>query len=98
METAAEHSFQVILPSDPYPGLRPFERYEWPIFFGREKMTDEVINQLIGSQLLVIHGDSGCGKSSLMRAGVLARLEQESARGGLTWRTCATQPRDAPLL
>jgi energy-coupling factor transporter ATP-binding protein EcfA2 len=78
--------------------LRPFDKDEWAIFFGRERMIDEVVDRLIRSQLLVIHGDSGCGKSSLVRAGVLARLEQESARGGLTWRTCATQPRDAPLL
>ena len=29
-------------PKQPYPGLRPFEAHEWPIFFGREKMIDEV--------------------------------------------------------
>ena len=28
--------------ADPYPGLRPFEPDEWPIFFGREAMCDEV--------------------------------------------------------
>ena len=89
--------FDVTLPLNPYPGLRPFEKHEWPIFFGRETMTDEVVGRLVREQFLVVHGDSGCGKSSLLRAGVLARLEQESARGGLTWRTCAMQPRDAPL-
>src|SRR5690606_32072233 len=70
---------------------------EWPIFFGRERMADAVVAQLIDKRLLVVHGDSGCGKSSLVRAAVLPRLEQESARSGLTWRTCTTLPGDAPL-
>lgn len=89
--------FQFTLPDGPYPGLRPFNADEWPVFFGRERMTDEVIARLVRDQFLVVHGDSGCGKSSLIRAGVLPRLEQESARGGLTWRTTITQPRNAPL-
>jgi hypothetical protein len=90
--------FEVVLPPGPYPGLRPFQKPEWPVFFGRETMTDEVIGHLIAHKLVVVHGDSGCGKSSLLRAGVFARLEQDNARGGLTWRTCATEPGDAPLL
>jgi hypothetical protein len=59
--------------------VAPFERHEWPIFFGRERMTDDVIDRLIAQQFVVLHGDSGCGKSLLIRAGVLARLEQEHA-------------------
>ena len=89
--------FAIRLPPRPYPGLRPFEQHEWPIFFGRERMTDEIVERLLGLRLLVVHGDSGCGKSSLVRAGVLPRLEQESARGGVRWRTCTTLPRAAPL-
>lgn len=94
---SASEQFEVVLPPGPYPGLRPFEQSEWPIFFGREQMTDEVIERVIARQLVVLHGDSGCGKSSLIRAGVLARLEQEHARGGLTWRTSTMRPANAPL-
>lgn len=89
--------FTVSLPRRPYPGLRPFEKDEWPIFFGRERMADAVVSQLIEKRLLVVHGDSGCGKSSLVRAAVLPRLEQESARSGLAWRTCTMMPGEAPL-
>lgn len=89
--------FNVSLPSNPYPGLRPFEKREWPIFFGREQMIDEIIDRLVRQQLVVVHGDSGCGKSSVIRAGVLAHLEQEGGRGGVVWRTCASRPGDAPL-
>lgn len=85
------------LPLSPYPGLRPFQKAEWPVFFGRERITDEVTGLLMKQKLLVVHGASGNGKSSLIRAGVLARLEQEHARSGIRWRTCATTPADNPL-
>ncbi len=89
--------FDFELPPQPYPGLRPFSKEEWPIFFGRECLLDELIDRLIAQSLFVVHGDSGCGKSSLIRAGVLPRLEQQFARGGSGWITCSTTPGDAPL-
>jgi hypothetical protein len=85
------------LPTSPYPGLRAFDKDEWPIFFGRERTTDELIEQLLQQQLIVVHGASGNGKSSLVRAGVQARLEQQHARFGLRWRTCVMRPGNAPL-
>jgi hypothetical protein len=85
------------LPSAPYPGLRPFEKREWPVFFGRERMTDDVIARLFERHLVIVHGRSGDGKSSLVRAGVLVRLEQSYARSGLDWRTCVAHPGDDPL-
>ncbi|MEJ1963393.1 MAG: ATP-binding protein [Gammaproteobacteria bacterium] len=90
--------FDFELPAAPYPGLRPFAKREWPIFFGRERMIDEVLERLIHHTLLVVHGDSGCGKSSLIRAGVLPRLEQECARGAVHWITAITSPGDSPVL
>ena len=85
------------LPPMPYPGLRPFEKHEWSIFFGRERMVDEVLDRLAEHRLVVVHGSSGCGKSSLIRAGVLPRLEREYARHGLAWRTATLRPGGAPL-
>ena len=90
-------SFEIHLPPRPYPGLRPFEKDEWPIFFGRERMADAVVADVIERRLLVVHGDSGCGKSSLVRAAVLPRLEHDNARGGIRWRTCSTTPGESPL-
>src|SRR5262249_13118755 len=43
------------------------------------------------------HGDSGCGKSSLVRAGVMPRLEGDRAHSGATWRTASMLPRRMPL-
>lgn len=101
MSAAADPEADVFgfeLPPRPYPGLRPFAKDEWPIFFGRERMIDEVIERLIHHGMLVVHGDSGCGKSSLIRAGVLPRLEQDCARGGTGWITSTAMPGDAPVL
>ena len=66
-----------VRPKSPYPGLRPFEAEEWSIFFGREQMIDEVIERLADHRLVLIHGSSGSGKSSLVRAGVLPRLSSK---------------------
>ena len=34
-DDAFDAVFAIRLPPRPYPGLRPFEQHEWPIFFGR---------------------------------------------------------------
>src|SRR5579862_752248 len=84
------------LPALPYPGLRPFLKSEWPIFFGRERVTNDVIGQLLKARLLVVHGTSGNGKSSLVQAGVQANLEQQHARAGLQWHACSMRPGNSP--
>ena len=79
------------LPPEHYPGLRPFDRQEHRIFFGREEMIDTIIDSLARNNLVVVHGASGSGKSSIVRAGVLPWLElQQSRRGG--WRTKILRP------
>ena len=85
------------LPPEPYPGLRPFEPHEWAIFFGREPMTDEVIARLARQHLVVVHGASGSGKSSLVRAGVLPWLGLDHARSGKAWKTAVARPSGGPL-
>ena len=85
------------LPLEPYPGLRPFEPHEWAIFFGREPMTDEVIARLAKQHFVVVHGASGSGKSSLVRAGVLPWLGLDHARSGKPWKTAVTRPSGGPL-
>lgn len=84
-------------PKQPYPGLRPFEPEEWSIFFGRETMIDDVIERLAAQRVVLIHGASGSGKSSLVRAGVLPRLARQHLRHGVEWLTCAMRPSGGPL-
>lgn len=84
-------------PKYPYPGLRPFEAEEWSIFFGRERMIDDAIERLGTHQLIFIHGSSGAGKSSLVRAGVLPKLARQHLRAGAPWRTCSMRPSGGPM-
>jgi tetratricopeptide (TPR) repeat protein len=72
----------------PYRGLEPFEHKHAPIFYGRGQAVDEIASALraqaaAGSAFVLIFGMSGCGKSSVVRAGVLPRLEQAAASDGI---------------
>jgi WD40 repeat protein len=87
----------VTRPASPYPGLRPFEPEEWSIFFGRETMIDEVIDRLAQNRLVLIHGVSGSGKSSLVRGGVLPKLALQHFRRDAPWLTCYMRPSGGPL-
>ena len=82
----------------PYPGLRPFERTESDIFFGREEQTDELLRRLNDSRFLAVIGPSGCGKSSLVRAGMIAALETGyMPAAGAQWRVAIMRPGSACL-
>ena len=61
---------------NPYPGLRSFEPEEAHLFFGRERQIHELIVRLDRTRFLAVVGTSGCGKSSLVRAGLLPKLSQ----------------------
>jgi ABC-type nitrate/sulfonate/bicarbonate transport system ATPase subunit len=77
----------------PYPGLRPFERDETDIFFGREDHADQLLEKLGQYRFLAVVGPSGCGKSSLVRTGLLAGLEGGLlASAGIHWRIAEMRP------
>src|SRR5215831_7698413 len=82
----------------PYPGLRAFERDEADIFFGREKQVDAMVDRLARYRLLAVTGASGCGKSSLVRAGLLEALEMGLlVEAGPLWRFAIMRPREHPM-
>jgi eukaryotic-like serine/threonine-protein kinase len=56
---------------DPYRGLLVFEAEHRELFFGRPAEARILVERLQGERLVVVVGDSGTGKSSLCRAGVL---------------------------
>jgi hypothetical protein len=93
----ARDTFAGLLPDSPYPGFRPFEQSEWPIFFGRERHTRNLIERLASSHFICVHGISGSGKSSLIHAGVIATLQREHARLGVAWKTAVFRPGRTPL-
>jgi energy-coupling factor transporter ATP-binding protein EcfA2 len=84
--------------ASPYPGLRPFEPNEVEIFFGRGEQIDRMLTRLEEHRFLAVVGASGCGKSSLVHAGLLPALQQGFLEGGSThWRFVIMRPADAPF-
>src|SRR5262249_22800865 len=55
-------------------GLRPFNTDESLLFFGRRKQTIELMEKLHETNFIAVVGSSGCGKSSLVRAGLIPKL------------------------
>jgi hypothetical protein len=81
----------------PFPGLRPFEKREAGIFFGRHEEVNDMLGRLESRRLLTVIGSSGCGKSSLVRAGLLPALEEGFLfGGGSEWRFAILRPGDQP--
>ena len=62
------------LPTEPYPGLRPFLDHEAALLLGRGRQVREVIARLRETRFVAVIGGSGSGKSSLIRAGVVPEL------------------------
>ena len=82
---------------NPFVGLRPFTAAEALYFFGRRAQTADLLQQLHQTRFLAVVGSSGCGKSSLIRAGLIPQLQA----GMLVhdrdhWRIAVMRPGDAP--
>jgi len=82
----------------PYPGLRPFLRDDSTVFFGREEQVDQLLQKLQDRRFVAVVGTSGCGKSSLIQAGLIAGLEAGFlGQGRISWRIASMRPGDRPM-
>ena len=83
---------------NPFPGLRSFEPGESDRFFGRQQQVDALMARLAGSSLLAVSGASGCGKSSLVKAGLLHALQGRHAdEGDQAWLPVLMRPGQRPI-
>jgi formylglycine-generating enzyme required for sulfatase activity len=64
-------------PERPYKFLDYFETADQPIFFGRDEEVNHLVQRIMAHRLTVLFGQSGVGKTSLINAGVIPRLEEE---------------------
>jgi energy-coupling factor transporter ATP-binding protein EcfA2 len=67
-------------PSDfinPYRGLYSYDKNDKHLFFGRKVAIDELIEKVKKNNLTIVIGASGTGKSSLVKAGLLPKLEED---------------------
>ncbi|KOX34481.1 hypothetical protein ADK67_03315 [Saccharothrix sp. NRRL B-16348] len=85
----------------PYPGLSAFgpEHARW--FFGRDALIAELVESLDHRQrsggIQMVVAPSGAGKSSLLRAGLLPRLEKSALPGSSAWPRLLFTPTSDPL-
>ncbi|MEL7357908.1 MAG: caspase family protein [Cyanobacteria bacterium J06560_6] len=62
--------------NNPYRGLESFDQTHKDLFFGRDKEIEHLLQKLVDPHpLTVVLGASGTGKSSLVKAGLLTRIE-----------------------
>ncbi|MDT5051843.1 MAG: hypothetical protein QOF66_209, partial [Mycobacterium sp.] len=80
----------------PYRGLLAFEPEHRDYFFGREAVVEELIGRLAPGRLLAVVGASGSGKSSVLRAGVVAAVHAGEIAG--IERVCLLTPGSSPQL
>ena len=78
------------LPPCPYRGLYPFRPSDTELFFGREDVTDRLVREALRRPLLAVVGPSGSGKSSVVSAGVVPRLDREQG-----WLPLSMRPAQA---
>lgn len=96
--------FRSPFPECPYPGLVGYGPEEASCFFGRdvevEELLGEAANALYGWVPLVLVGESGVGKSSLLRAGLLAGVENGGldTSGSDRWPHLVMAPGSEPLI
>ena len=76
----------------PYRGLEYFNEDHADYFFGREELTATLLDKVQRDRFVAVVGASGIGKSSLVRAGLLSHLKQQSQ-----WQIKLLTPTDRPL-
>ncbi len=88
----------VLAPDEaPFRGLDTFEAEHAHLFFGRDPDVAAVLERLRrGDRFLPIVADSGAGKSSFVRAGLIPALHRGRA-GHDEWRIATLKPGDQPL-
>ena len=82
----------------PYIGLRYFEEHDAHLFYGRDEHVAELLGKLAENRFVAVMGSSGCGKSSLVRAGLLPELRSGMIpKAGPQWKVVEFKPGRAPL-
>ena len=64
-------------PQSPYRGVDSFRFVDREIYFGRAEAIDELVVKVLLSRLVLLFGESGTGKSSLINAGLIPALINE---------------------
>ncbi len=83
--------------ASPFRGFSPYYEEHAQLFFGREKFVERMIESLRGSPLVAVVGKSGCGKTSVVNAGLIPRLHEGAISGSERWLIANFKPADKPF-
>ncbi len=61
---------------NPYIGLRSYTTEDRLYYYGRDQVVDDLLEKCQKEPLVIVTGGSGVGKSSLLAAGLVPRLEE----------------------
>src|SRR5215217_3268204 len=61
----------------PYIGPRPFEQTDRDVFFGRDQEANELVSLMTAHAAVLLYSQSGAGKTSLVKAGLIPMLVDE---------------------
>ena len=86
----------------PYLGLTPFQERDAKVFYGRGNLVEQLMRRLAGNLgqpgILLVTGESGAGKSSLVRAGLMSQLGAGVLGAGTErWPRRVIRPGSSPL-
>ncbi len=81
----------------PWKGLAAYDVADAPWFSGRERLVADLLTRVASNRLVGVVGASGSGKSSLLRAGLLAGLDAGALPGSEGWRPLLMRPGAHPM-
>jgi WD40 repeat protein len=62
---------------EPYVGPRSFQKSQRDFFFGRVEEADELVSLITAHPVVLLYSQSGAGKTSLLNASLIPKLEEE---------------------
>ncbi len=83
------------LPEEPYKALVSYEAQDRALFFGRDREIEELAALMHAQRLVLLYGASGVGKTSLLQAGAIPRLEAATPGYTVINVRALTDPADA---
>jgi hypothetical protein len=69
------------VPRNPYVGPRPFEEGDHELFYGRDEEIAILAGLVMARRAVLLFAQSGAGKSSLLRAGLIPELTRQEMIG-----------------
>ncbi|WP_315785191.1 caspase family protein [Fischerella sp. JS2] len=82
---------------NPYRGLESFNEEHSNLFFGRQALTEQLFTHIYQQPLTVVLGASGTGKSSLVKAGLIAYIKKLETTHQQWHILAPVRPGESPL-